>query len=137
MYPDGAGMVAAYDDLIEELKEELAPAELEQLNANENTLDALGRQIGELQAQLAKRRWPRVVRGLPDGPQFIRLEDDQRNALLADCQDELAAATERIRELEESLRAARSSGHPRATTRFSEASREPAARDLWNSCASS
>lgn len=111
MYPEGAGMVAAYDDLIDELKEELIPAELEQLRANENTLDALGRQIHQLQTQLAKRRWPRVVRNLPDGPQFIHLEDDQRNALLADCQDELAEAIERVRELEESLRAARSTGN--------------------------
>jgi hypothetical protein len=75
MYPEGAGMVAAYDDLIEELKEELIPAGLEQLRANENTLDALGRQIRQLQTQLAKRRWPRVVRELPDGPQFIRLDE--------------------------------------------------------------
>jgi hypothetical protein len=59
MCPEGAGMVAAYDDLIDELGEELVPAELEQLRANENTLDALGRQIHQLQTQLARRRWPR------------------------------------------------------------------------------
>ncbi|MGY2004246.1 hypothetical protein [Blastococcus sp. SYSU DS1024] len=55
IYPEGAGMVAAYDDLIEELEDELLPAVVEQLRTREDTLDALGRQIRRLQAQLADR----------------------------------------------------------------------------------
>ncbi|MGY1709870.1 hypothetical protein ACI8AC_10205 [Geodermatophilus sp. SYSU D00758] len=55
MYPEGAGMVAASDDLMQELEDELLPAAVEQLRAQENAVDALGRRLRRLQARLADR----------------------------------------------------------------------------------
>jgi hypothetical protein len=61
--------------------------------------------LRELRDLLASRRWPRVVRGgLPPGPHFLKLDDRQLTALLAETQDAHGELQERLRDVEAQLR---------------------------------
>jgi hypothetical protein len=100
----------------------------ERLAGLEEHANNLEQELDAARAELANRRWPRVLRGgLPPGPNFLQLDDRELTGLLADCQDahqeehehnhrlhvaltraemQLAERDARIRELEAALSAA-------------------------------